>query len=115
MLSLFLLFPQILSIQAAYLFDKYSPSSLPQSATPRGGGVQYGYNPIGVEAGPRCGQRFGGALLGRGHGRDLDSNTEYGEYPWHVGVLATVEGDTEYVCGGGFGGQLSCPDCSSLC
>ena len=42
-------------------------------------GIQYGYNPIGVDVEPRCGQRFGGALLGRGHGRDLDSDSEYGE------------------------------------
>jgi len=93
-----LLCAQLLSTQAKYLFDKFRPSSLPQSASPRG--VQYGYNPIGVDVEPECGQRFGGALLGRGHGRDLDSDSEYGEYPWHVGVLATVEGDTDYVCGG---------------
>jgi len=67
-------------------------------ASPRG--VQYGYNPIGFNEEPACGQKFGGALLGRGHGRDLDSDSEYGEYPWHVGLLANVDGDTEYVCGG---------------
>ena len=40
-------------------------------------GVQYGYNPIGVEVEPQCGVKFGGALLGRGHsGRDLDSDSE---------------------------------------
>ena len=38
--------------------------------------------------------------MGRGHGRDLDSNTEYGEYPWHVGLLSTIHGHTEYACGG---------------
>ena len=53
----------------------------------------------GVDA-PPCGVRFGDALLGRGHGRDLDSNTEYGEYPWHAGLLVTIDGVTEYVCGG---------------
>ena len=68
------------------------------SAKPRD--VQYGYSPRGGEEEPRCGKRFGAALLGRGHGRDLDSDSEYGEYPWHVGILATVEGDTDYVCGG---------------
>ena len=49
-----------------------------------------------------CGKKFGGALLGRGHGRDLDSDSEYGEYPWHVGILASLRrGDSsEYLCGG---------------
>ena len=36
-------------------------------------------------------QKFGG------HDRDLDSDSEYGEYPWDVGELAKVEGDTDYV------------------
>jgi secreted trypsin-like serine protease len=30
----------------------------------------------------------------------MDSNSEYGEYPWHVGVLSSVQGDLEYLCGG---------------
>jgi hypothetical protein len=28
--------------------------------------------------------------------RDLDSDSEFGEYPWDVGELAKVEGDTDY-------------------
>ena len=24
----------------------------------------------------------------------------YGEYPWHVGLLSTISGHTEYACGG---------------
>jgi len=46
--------------------------------------------------------RFGEALLGRGHGRDLDSDSEYGEYPWHVGIFSSLRrGDSsEYLCGG---------------
>jgi len=49
-----------------------------------------------------CGKRFGDALLGRGHGRDLDSDSEYGEYPWHVGILSSLGqgGSLEYLCGG---------------
>jgi hypothetical protein len=31
-----------------------------------------------------------------GHVRDLDSDSEYGEYPWDVGELSKVEGDTDY-------------------
>ena len=47
---------------------------------------------IGVDVDPRS--RSGGLV---GHDRDLDRNSEYGEYPWDVGVLAKVEGDTDYV------------------
>ena len=32
-----------------------------------------------------------------GYVRDLDSDSKYGEYPWDVGELAKVEGDTDYV------------------
>ena len=53
-----------------------------------------------IQNAPACGVRFGDALLGRGHGRDLDSNTEYGEYPWRAGLLVTIDGITEYACGG---------------
>ena len=31
-----------------------------------------------------------------GYVRDLDSDSKYGEYPWDVGEMAKVEGDTDY-------------------
>jgi len=81
------------------LLDKHShspPPLKPHIATPRGTRGLDNFN----QNGPACGVRFGDALLGRGHGRDLDSNTEYGEYPWHVGLLVTIDSITEYACGG---------------
>ena len=39
---------------------------------------------IGVDVDPR-----GRGLVG--HDRDLDSDSEYGEYPWYLGELAKVE------------------------
>ena len=46
---------------------------------------------------PECGVRFGQGMLGRGHsGPDLDSNSEYGEYPWHVAILTNIGGNGRY-------------------
>jgi len=79
-----------------YLLDKHQPAPLKSHiASPRG----IPDNNLQLEN-PECGVRFGDALLGRGHGRDLDSNTEYGEYPWHVAILVTINHVTEYTCGG---------------
>ena len=82
--------------QAKYLLDKYKPTIMkPHLASARGG-----HHDGQAHLQPECGRRFGDGLLGRGHGRDLDSNSEYGEYPWHVGLLLSLPTGTEYVCGG---------------
>jgi len=81
-----------------YLFDKHKPPPL-KSRLARARGLEVNVN-VGHQS-PACGLKFGEAgLLGRGRGRDLDSDTEYGEYPWHAAILSTLAGDTEYVCGG---------------
>jgi len=51
---------------------------------------------------PPCGLRFGLGMLGRGHSAvDLDSNTEFGEYPWHVAILSNQgSASSKYICGG---------------
>merc|ERR550517_591418 len=80
-----------------YILDKYKPAMLkPHLASARSGQLEGHHDHLQ----PECGRRFGDGLLGRGHGRDLDSNSEYGEYPWHVGLLVSLDGVTEYACGG---------------
>ena len=80
-----------------YILDKYKPAMLkPHLASARSGQLEGHHDHLQ----PVCGRRFGDGLLGRGHGRDLDSNSEYGEYPWHVGLLVSLDGVTEYACGG---------------
>ena len=74
-----------------YLFDNHAPEPLPVGITPRGGGEGIHLHDSSV---PRCGERFGAGLLGRGHSSvDLDSNTEFGEYPWHVAILSSRPGE----------------------
>jgi len=83
--------------EGGYLFDQYSPPALPSTAVARGGARHYADH----DTAPQCGMRFGLGMLGRGHSSlDLDSNTEFGEYPWHAAILSTLHGDNRYVCGG---------------
>ena len=57
-----------------YLFDKHKPPPL-KSRLARARGLEVNVN-VGHQS-PACGLKFGEAgLLGRGHGRDLDSDTE---------------------------------------
>jgi len=79
------------------MFDSGLPGFL-GGVRARGGGSH------GIKLDPRapqCGQRFGHGMLGRGHtGLDLDSDTEFGEYPWHVAILTNTGGSRQYICGG---------------
>jgi len=62
---------------------------------------QRGVAPLPPDSGaPPCGIRFGHGMLGRGHNLDLDSNTEFGEYPWHVAILTDIGTKGRYLCGG---------------
>ena len=57
-----------------YLFDKHKPPPL-KSRLARARGLEVNVN-VGHQS-PACGLKFGEAgLLGRGRGRDLDSDTE---------------------------------------
>lgn len=80
------------------MFDSGLPGFLGGNVRARGGGAH------GVKLDPRapeCGQRFGHGMLGRGHtGLDLDSDSEFGEYPWHVAILTNTGGSRNYICGG---------------
>jgi len=61
----------------------------------------YGRGGGGSSLPPECGVRFGHGMLGRGHSSlDFDSNSEYGEYPWHVAILSNIGGVGRYICGG---------------
>jgi len=81
------------------MFDNLLPSFLGgRSAQARGSG---GHRLHQDPSAPQCGLRFGHAMLGRGHtGLDLDSDTEFGEYPWHVAILTNTAGARQYICGG---------------
>ncbi|XP_023324690.1 ovochymase-1 isoform X2 [Eurytemora carolleeae] len=85
-----------------FLFDNHAPALLPTVATPRGVGGEGGGGPDHHSTAPACGVRFRNAMLGRGNSQDLDSDTEFGEYPWHAAILTNKPTGQpgEYICGG---------------
>jgi len=85
---------------AGFLFDHHKPDKLYGAVTPRGAGHE-GISLHHTSSVPECGVRFGAGMLGRGHSDvDLDSNTEFGEYPWHVAIMSNAGGKNRYICGG---------------
>jgi len=89
---------------AGFLFDKLLPKlNLHKSGgSARGAGHAGGHHHHKPHPNaPQCGVRFGQGMLGRGHNDlDLDSDTEFGEYPWHVAILSNTGHNRRYICGG---------------